>query len=152
MDCRRFRAKPSNALMLANCWLKPYEHISVYFSAMWIKLQHFSHKENKFGNAVCKMKGIINVSNVRVNWINSFEPDEKYNKFYCIQCLVWFDLVLLTQTILTRSMGFISTYDDVITWKCFPHYWPSVRGIHRSSVDSSLKVPAMRSVGLFDVS
>ena len=24
-------------------------------------------------------------------------------------------------------------HDDVMTWKRFPHYWPLVRGIHRSS-------------------
>ena len=23
-------------------------------------------------------------------------------------------------------------YDDVMEWKCFPHNWPFVRGIHRS--------------------
>ena len=26
-------------------------------------------------------------------------------------------------------------YDDVIKWKHFPRYWPSVKGIHRSLVD-----------------
>ena len=29
--------------------------------------------------------------------------------------------------------------DDVIKWKHFPHYWPFVRGIHRSSVNSPQK-------------
>ena len=28
---------------------------------------------------------------------------------------------------------------DVVTWKHVPHYWPFVRGIHRSSVDSLTK-------------
>ena len=28
------------------------------------------------------------------------------------------------------------TYDDVIKWKHFPRYWPPVRGIHRSPVNS----------------
>ena len=27
-------------------------------------------------------------------------------------------------------------HDDVIKWKHFPHYWPFVRGIHRSPVNS----------------
>ena len=27
-------------------------------------------------------------------------------------------------------------YDDVIKWKLFPRYWPFMRGIHRSSVNS----------------
>ena len=30
-------------------------------------------------------------------------------------------------------------HDDVIKWKHFPRYWPFVRGIHRSSVNSSHK-------------
>ena len=28
------------------------------------------------------------------------------------------------------------SHDDVIKWKHFPRYWPFVRGIHRSSVNS----------------
>ena len=31
------------------------------------------------------------------------------------------------------------THDDVIKWKHFPHYWPFVRGIHRSPVNSPRK-------------
>ena len=30
-------------------------------------------------------------------------------------------------------------HDDVIKWKHFPRYWPFVRGIHRSSVNSRHK-------------
>ena len=30
-------------------------------------------------------------------------------------------------------------HDDVIKWKHFPRYWPFVRGIHRSSVNSPHK-------------
>ena len=39
-------------------------------------------------------------------------------------------------------------YDDAIKWKHFPRYWPFVRGIHRSPVNSPHKVPVTRS---FDV-
>ena len=31
------------------------------------------------------------------------------------------------------------SHDDVIKWKHFPHYWPFVRGIHRSPVNSPHK-------------
>ena len=34
---------------------------------------------------------------------------------------------------------FISTHDDVIRWKHFPRYWPFVRGIHRSPLNSPHK-------------
>ena len=34
---------------------------------------------------------------------------------------------------------FILIHDDVIIWKHFPRYWPFVRGIHRSTVNSPHK-------------
>ena len=33
----------------------------------------------------------------------------------------------------------ITVHDDVIKWKHFPRYWPFVRGIHRSPVNSAHK-------------
>ena len=33
----------------------------------------------------------------------------------------------------------VLTHDDVIKWKYFPRYWPFVRGIHRSPVNSPHK-------------
>ena len=39
-------------------------------------------------------------------------------------------------------------HDDVIKWKHFPRYWPFVRGIHRSPVNSQPKA----SDAAFDVS
>ena len=35
--------------------------------------------------------------------------------------------------------GHIYSHDDVIKWKYFPRYWPFVRGIHRSPVNSPHK-------------
>ena len=35
--------------------------------------------------------------------------------------------------------GEILQYDDVIKWKHFPRYWPFLRGIHRSPVNSPHK-------------
>ena len=47
----------------------------------------------------------------------------------------------------TRASGF--PHDDVIKWKHFPRYWPFVRGIHRSTVNS---MPVTRSFdALFDL-
>ena len=34
---------------------------------------------------------------------------------------------------------FVKDHDDVIKWKHFPRYWPFVRGIHRSTVNSPHK-------------
>ena len=36
-------------------------------------------------------------------------------------------------------MDIVVLHDDVIKWKHFPHYWPFVRGIHRSPVNSPHK-------------
>ena len=35
-----------------------------------------------------------------------------------------------------RDLHFNHSHDDVIKWKPFPHYWPFVRGIHRSPMKS----------------
>ena len=37
-------------------------------------------------------------------------------------------------------------HNDVIEWKHFPPYWPFVRGIHRSPVNSHHKRPVTRSL------
>ena len=37
-----------------------------------------------------------------------------------------------------KDFGWVS-HDDFIKWKHFPHYWPFVRGIHRSPVNSPRK-------------
>ena len=36
-------------------------------------------------------------------------------------------------------LGSLLSYDDVIKWKHFSHYWPFVCGIHRSPVNSTHK-------------
>ena len=41
--------------------------------------------------------------------------------------------------IATFSKVFKSGHDDVIKWKHFTRYWPFLRGIHRSSVNSPQK-------------
>ena len=40
---------------------------------------------------------------------------------------------------ITLVTSFLKTHDDVIKWKHFPRYWPFVRGIHRSPVNSPHK-------------
>ena len=47
-----------------------------------------------------------------------------------------------TQAILTKGDAFgvrLTLHDDVIKWKPFPRYWPFVRGIHLSPVNSRHK-------------
>ena len=46
--------------------------------------------------------------------------------------------ILLTHICATRQWIKL-LHDDVIKWKHFPRYWPFVRGIHRSPVNSTHK-------------
>ena len=46
-------------------------------------------------------------------------------------CCLWFKQMFLEHS--------PTLHDDVIKWKHFPRYWPCVRGIHRSPVNSPHK-------------
>ena len=48
-----------------------------------------------------------------------------------VPCLVWNTPVL--------TCRYIDSHDDVIRWNHFPRYWPFVRGIHRSPLNSPHK-------------
>ena len=53
----------------------------------------------------------------------------------------WLNLIstlpITAQHAISHSIN--SLHDDVIKWKHFPRYWPFVRGIHRSPVNSPHK-------------
>ena len=46
------------------------------------------------------------------------------------------NVLLFTFEIARQCFRTVSMNDDVIKWKPFPRYWPFVRGIHRSPVNS----------------
>ena len=54
---------------------------------------------------------------------------------------------------LVLAMGLVDWrrryHDDVIKWKYFPRYWPFMRGIHQSSVNSPHKWPVKRIFCVF---
>ena len=52
-------------------------------------------------------------------------------RFY--QCCSWWEIRI------TESDVWLTQHDDVIKWKHFPRYWPFVRRIHRSPVNSPHK-------------
>ena len=58
--------------------------------------------------------------------------NQQYSSF--MHCFSMLTIVLCCQKHAGRQK-----HDDVIKWKIFPHYWPFVRGIHRSSVNSPHK-------------
>ena len=47
--------------------------------------------------------------------------------------------ILVAKQSLVLLQNFLNSHDDVIKWKHFLHYWPFVRGIHWSPVDSPHK-------------
>ena len=78
-------------------------------------------------------KGLIFIS------MQSMSHDRKpfRIKWYSIGAIwLWFDLCFQS---ITYCYMIYTYHDDVIKWKHFPRYWPLVRGIHRSPVDSSHK-------------
>ena len=59
-----------------------------------------------------------------VMWCDAMWRDVMWCALHCMEChgMKWYDTTW--------------HHDDVIKWKHFPRYWPSVRGIHRSPVNS----------------
>ena len=58
--------------------------------------------------------------------------------------IIWFMFYWNYSKLLRRHIGdhetiSIGAHDDVIKWKHFPRYWPFVRGIHRSPMNSPHK-------------
>ena len=74
-----------------------------------------------------------------------FYPNDPISSQFCtavVACAnLWHDLIL--RSLNTLSMFYASVYKpchgDVSKWKHFPRYWPFVRGIHRSPVNSPHK-------------
>ena len=74
---------------------------------------------------------------------NGLAPNRRQN-IYLIQC--WRKCFVADDStgpestyVIAVSFLFIFSHDDVIKWKHFPRYWPFVRGIHRSPVNSPHK-------------
>ena len=86
-------------------------------------------------------------------WIYLVYPDKSTRILYClfhIPCshsiymrylfiFVGFISIHGDHPVTVNEFQRIISHDDVIKWKHFPRYWPSVRGIHRSPVNSSHK-------------
>ena len=56
-----------------------------------------------------------------------------------------------TTIFLWRHSNLFSVHDAVIKWKLFPRYWPVVRWIHRSLVNSPRKGPGTQALVIFFV-
>ena len=63
----------------------------------------------------------------------TFAYEDQYQLFQV------YNITCSAGTVCMRKPNLVVTHDDVIKWKHFPRYWPFVRGIHRSPVNSPHK-------------
>ena len=87
-------------------------------------------------------------TNISVVWFKfrwNFTPEDPIKKkSWLARVMAWFraDTNSLSHQSWTSWLPLAycpSSHDDVIKWKHFPRYWPFVRGIHRSPVNSPHK-------------
>ena len=66
--------------------------------------------------------------------------------FQCVYAHIAPGFIYIYIVLDITQMKVIHQYDDITKWKGFLRYWPFVRGIHRSLVDSPNKTPVMRAL------
>ena len=130
LACRLFGAKPLSEQMLFYNWFDPWGPISTdYILNLIILIQ-----ENAFKSVVGKGQPLYFGFNMLINqaWrSDALWRPESWSKLGSDN-----GLVLDNTQVITRTSVDLSWHDDVIKWRQFPRYWPFVRGIHRSPVNS----------------
>ena len=76
------------------------------------------------------------ISAIYARFIHSVSIYMRYSVKISIEFMKWGVEVGVFRDIQVKNMA---AHDDVIKWKHFPRYWPFVRGIHRSPVNSPHK-------------
>ena len=66
-------------------------------------------------------------------------PAWKIKTFFCENYIFNMLVTMHALRILVLRTKILQTHDDVIKWKHFPRYWPFLRRIHRSPVNSPHK-------------
>ena len=149
-------SSPQNFTCLIQTFHTLYWHKIVTNNYVWTK-RHFEisryfflivHNAAMLPGCVSggRFKNIYELLNLRAL---KFLP---VNKFYIFQCTgeiccmefqrypLKFHTKYLTHTLKDMYLSYkADTHDDVMKWKHFPRYWPFVRGIHRSPVNSPHK-------------
>ena len=77
--------------------------------------------------ALCRSYGVKKTWKL---WANSSSTNQSKRRQIVHRVHIMWDLLFLQVQ---------NWHDDVLKWKHFPRYWPFVRGIHRSPVNSSRK-------------
>ena len=90
-----------------------------------------------FSNWLCdnlQRTNIMVTQNATNNTLITWWPNGIIKIDICLNGKYFFQYCLFFHEVATDSQ-----HDDVIKWKHFPSYWPFVRGIHRSPVNSPHK-------------
>ena len=108
-------------IFLSNKWHSGYKLTNLYVLKTWI----FNTLINQHGNVwVCTAQAI------QCNPAYTFQRHRNNDPKVCCPTREYNVDSITTST---------QYHDDVIKWKHFPRYWPFVRGIHRSPVNSPHK-------------
>ena len=124
-------------------WISMIGHTLVQFMVIFINVLHpFSCR--KHHNVNSNLLGtvawsedpvgrtwVLHLFNVRNIWQYVGRSHQLQTNVLCYRWQQWIGGV--------TAFGFEDRHDDVIKWKLFPRYWPFVRGIHRSPVNSPHK-------------
>ena len=85
------------------------------------------------------MKHTTLLVNINIDKSSIFNSANNHNRFPAWPRREQMMGVLRTICSLPGDSNTVDGHDDVIKWKHFPRYWPFVRGIHRSPVNSPHK-------------
>ena len=96
-----------------------------------LKLCSANHRAGYFSNLACDWLSIV--------W--AYSEQETENGPWSCELTHYHEIHVSTYNFhMDASLPLVRSYnDDVIKWKHFPRYWPFVRGIHRSPVNSPHK-------------
>ena len=79
----------------------------------------------------------LSIYNPVKHWTWQYTPIKVIVKNIVSQTITWIFYSLHTKPLIRIWAQWL--HDDVIKWKHFPRYWPFVRGIHRSMMNSPHK-------------
>ena len=109
----------------SNDWLEIF--VLDWYPGHWtspVTLSCGSNSCPRYCHAICILVALWYVDVVSWSWVVYHMPGDLFGRNF--ECRV-------------NYLPSLPDHDDVIKWRHFPRYWPFVRGIHRSPVNSPQK-------------
>ena len=127
-------------------WLWRYICLLLLISMLWHRQAIFESKGDKLSSsAESRIRTHQGLRHMKCLVICKYEK-EIYINFLIISCWRTCLFFMLVWSYQHTTSGL---HDDVIQWKHFPRYWPFLRGIHRSPVNSPHKGQWRRALMFF---